>query len=39
MDDIKSDCFMFPFVEVIHLLLLPNEGDPPFSNRAAGSPS
>lgn len=30
IDDIKYDWFMFPFVEVIHLPLLPNEGDIPL---------
>lgn len=37
INNIKPDSFMFPFVEVTHLLLT-NEGDAPFSNRAVGSP-
>lgn len=38
IDDIKNDWFMFPFVEVIHLPLLPKEGDTPFSKGTAGYP-
>lgn len=38
IDDIKYECSMFPFVEVIHLRLFPNEGDTPFSKGIAGYP-
>lgn len=30
IDAIKYDWFLFPFAEVIHLPLLPNEGGTPF---------